>query len=521
MDRRKIFFTTLFSTILLVVFFLLLTFILLVVLVGQYVAYYIFIIITIFYILNGITGFYILNSKKRIMNVKMCWIYVINLLPIMGIFAFYVFGIIPFKIKSTKDIKRLGKKFNDYEDYTYTKKFLSNKNNIDKYSDFLFIYNYSNSAIYENNNIEIIEQSDMFKTTIEYIRKAKEFIHLQYYIISDSAWFYFIIDELVKKAKEGVKVRFMFDWAGSNKRFKVSNIEYLQRNGVDVLIFNPQGFNKYTSITNFRSHRKALIVDNKYCITGGSNIGDEYINLKKGYDNWKDLNFLLEGEIVNSINLRFCNDWIYYTNYYKTHDVKDKFYENFKIHKPATKEKNICQIINSSPEFDIFVFQSTISAKISNAKKSIWIFTPYLLVPEEIMNQLIYAGIKGLDVRIMVPHFPDDKKFILASNRSSYTRLMNANVKIYEYCGFLHSKAIIIDDNQVIIGTNNMDFRSLIINFETSISIISKSFNEKMKNIFLQDAKHSIEITNDFMKNVMTWKTKIFIGIINIIRPLL
>ncbi len=521
MDRKKVFLITLFSTILIILFVLLILFMLAFFIAGRDVAIFMLAIIFVFYFLNSITCFYILNSRKRILNVKLCWIFVINFLPIIGLFAFFIFGIIPFKIKTTKEIKKMSKEFLECEDYEYTKLFLSNKENIDKYGVFQFIYNYSNSPIYENNKIDIIDQSDLFKTTMEYIKKAKEFIHLQYYIISDSAWFYFLIDELVKKAKDGVKIRFMFDWAGSHKRFKLSNIKYMQKHGIEVLTFNPEGFNKYTSATNFRSHRKALIVDNKYCITGGSNIGDEYINLKKGYDNWKDLNFLLEGEIVNSINLWFCNDWINYTNFYKYENKDSKFYKNFKIHKPEVEEKAICQIVNSSPEFDVFVFQSTISAKFSNAKKSIWIFTPYLLVPEEIMNQLIYAGIKGLDVRIMVPHYPDDKKFILASNRSSYRRLLNANVKIYEYRGFMHSKSVIIDDDQVVIGTNNMDFRSLIINFETSISIISKSFNEKMKYIFLDDQKASLQVTKDFLKENMKLKTKIFVGFINTIHPLL
>lgn len=519
MDRKKIFITTLFSTIFIVLLIIIVLFITLIVLVGNSVSYYFSLIFSIIYFFNSITCFYILNSKKRIINVKLCWIFVINFVPLFGLFGFYIFGIIPFKIKNTKEIKNHADVFNANEDYTYTKKFLKNKRNLNSFGDFEFIYNYSNSAIYDKNVVEIIDQSDIFEKSLTLIRNAKEFIHLQYYIISDSAWFYFLIDELIKKAKEGIKIRFMFDWAGSHKRFKSSNIESMRKHGIEVEIFNPQGFNKYTSITNFRSHRKALIVDNKYCLTGGSNIGDEYINLKKFYDNWKDLNFLLEGEIVNSINLRFCNDWLHYTS--KKLESEENFYNHFNIHRPKVKEKTICQIINSSPEFDVLVFQSAISAKISNAKKSIWIFTPYLLVPEEIINQLIYAGIKGLDVRIMVPHYPDDKKFILASNRASYKKLMNANVKIFEYRGFLHSKALIIDDDQVVIGTNNMDFRSLIINFETSISIISKKLNKKMKDVFLYDERCSRYVTKDYLKSVMTWRTKLFIGFINIIHPLL
>ncbi|MDE7075565.1 MAG: hypothetical protein K2O21_02930, partial [Malacoplasma sp.] len=338
-----------------------------------------------------------------------------------------------------------------------------------------------------------------------------------FYIISDCLWFYLLLFELNKKAKEGVKIRFMYDWVGSHKRFNKSNLKFLQKNGIEIREFNPQGFNRYTSITNFRSHRKLVIVDNKYCITGGSNIGDEYLNLKKNTDNWKDLNFLIEGEIVNSLNLRFCNDWINYTGFNKKEIDSENFYKDFKIHK--ANGKDICQIINSSPEFDLYVYQQIIMSKISAAQKSIWIFTPYLLIPNEIINNLIFASYKGVDVRIMVPHHPDNKKFIITSNRSYYEKLMNADIRIYEYFGFLHSKAIIIDDDQCLIGTNNLDYRSLVINFETSISILSKDFNKKMKEIFLNDQKNSRLISLNYLHNKMDLKHRIFTHFINIIHP--
>lgn len=134
---------------------------------------------------------------------------------------------------------------------------------------------------------------------------------------------------------------------------------------------------------------------------------------------------------------------------------------------------------------------------------------------------MIFASYKGVDVRIMVPHHPDNKKFIITSNRSYYEKLMNADIRIYEYFGFLHSKAIIIDDDQCLIGTNNLDYRSLVINFETSISILSKDFNKKMKEIFLNDQKNSRLISLNYLHNKMDLKHRIFTYFINIIHPLL
>lgn len=518
MNRKKIFFITLFSTILMILFFSMLIFFTYGVLDKKFSSDYLYLIVLVVYFLNAVTSFYLLNNKRRIANVKLCWLFVINIIPILGIFGFYIFGLIPFKIENSKDIKISASKFNEYEEYSYTNSFLSKAKN-DRFYDFKFIYNYMSSPIYENNSLELIDQSDLFKKTIETIRNAQEFIHIQFYIISDCLWFYLLMSELVKKADEGIKIRFMYDWAGSHKRFNKSNLNYLEKHGIEVEQFNPQSFNKYTSITNFRSHRKLVIVDNKYCITGGSNIGDEYLNLKKNYDNWKDLNFFIEGEIVNSMNLRFCNDWINYTNYKKRHNSDINFFKNFKIHK--AKGKDVCQVINSSPEFDLYVYKEMLMSKISLAKKTIWIFTPYLLIPNEIINNLLFASYRGVDVRIMVPHYPDDKRFILTCNRASYEKLMKANIRIYEYYGFLHSKAVIIDDDQCIIGTNNLDYRSLVINFETSVSVISEDFNKKMKDIFLEDQKNSRLISIYYLHEKFNMREKIFNSFLNIIHPLL
>lgn len=514
MDRKKIFLVTTLSTIFLCLFIGGLFWLTIMTFNREYDAYWIISILGL-YFFNTITSLFVLNSASRITDVKMCWIFVINCLPIIGLFAFYIFGIIPFKKRNYLEIKEKNKEFLEQEDFKYTNEIVKNKSS--QFQDYLYTYNFEGNPIYENNEINIINQEDLYKESIDLIRSAKEFIHINFYIISDCYWYFLIMNELVKKAKEGIKIRLLYDWVGSHKRFNRKNFRYLKKFGIEIQEFNPSTFIKLTSITNFRSHRKCIIVDNKKCLTGGSNIGDEYINLRKKYENWKDFNFLIEGEIVNSINLRFCNDWINYSNYKSKNDKE--FYKNYKIHK--AKSKDVCQLINSSPELNFSNYQSLIVSKINKAKKRVWICTPYLLIPEEIKNQLICSAIKGVDVRIMVPNLPDDKKYILTMNRNSYEPLLDANIKIYEYCGFLHSKAIIIDDEETIIGSNNMDFRSLIINFETSIIIKSKKLNASMRKEFEKDISNSIEISKKILKRKYTFLSKISMGFIKIIYPLL
>lgn len=362
MNHKKIFLLTLLSTTI-TVFFIIGLGVLVYYTVILKVNFYWYFFFLGNYLLNLFTSFYLLNAKRRINSVKLRWLFIINLLPVVGLLIFYIFGLIPFEIKNQQMIQKTNGYLNFFEDYTFTKHFLHKPQ---KNLDFCFIYNYTNAPVYQHNMIEIIHQNDLAKLSFALIQKAQKFIHIQFFIIADSLWFYFLLAELVKKVRNGVEVRLLYDWVGVRKRFSKFNLTYLKENGIKVRVFNPQGFNKYTSITNFRSHRKCLIVDNKYALIGGSNLSDEYLNLKKDYDNWRDLNFLLEGEIVNSLNLAFCNDWINYTK--KKGAKKEVFAKKyFQIHK--AKQQTICQLVQSSPEFDIFVYKALVLAKIANAKK--------------------------------------------------------------------------------------------------------------------------------------------------------
>lgn len=469
---------------------------------------------SVLYICQSIVAFFVFNSQ-RIVNVKLCWVFIIYFLPLFGMAFFLMFGIIPLSIRNFKDSKINNKEFHKYENYEFTKLYIKDN----ELNDLVFAYNFNKSPIYKNNQYTFIEQNQLMETSIDLIKSAKEFIHIHYYIISDCFWFDEISKALIEKAKENVKIRFMYDWAGSYKRIKKSSISKLKNAGIEVEIFNPKTFNLYTSNTNFRSHRKGIIIDNKKCLTGGSNIGDEYLNLKKNYSNWMDLNFIIEGEIVNSLNLSFCNDWINYSSYSFKKEKDINFYKNFKIFK--SNDENISQVINSSPNISINPFLQILSSVISLAKNKITIVTPYFLLHDSIVSSLMCASIKGVKVKIILPSTPDDKKYILTINRSNYKKLLGANIEIYEYVGFMHSKIIIVDNDISILGTNNMDFRSLLINFETAILIISKKTNTKLNEICLGYIANSHLIKEETMKTIFSKKEKMKMNLINIIHPLL
>ena len=198
MDRKKIFFVTLMSSIAFCLFIIGMFWLIILTFSSSYNIYWIIFIFSL-YFFNTITSFFVLNSASRITDVKLCWIFVINCLPVIGVFAFYIFGIIPFKKKNFLQIKEKNKEFLKHENYDFTFEIINSKKT--KYSEFLYTYNLEGNPIYQNNKIDIVHQDKLYKKSIELIRSAKDFIHIQFYIISDCIWYFLLMNELIKKAK--------------------------------------------------------------------------------------------------------------------------------------------------------------------------------------------------------------------------------------------------------------------------------------------------------------------------------
>lgn len=489
---------------------------------------YALLLIITFYVLSIGLSFYLFNSKKRIINVKLCWIFVIFAIPIVGLFIFIIFGINPLLKVDQKTYMENQNEWINYESFDFTNNFLSSKNKNINYQN-LFSYGYvlQKRPIYENNKIRIIEQDNLYWESIKLIREAKKFIHLQYYIISDGVWLRSIANELIKQSRNGIKIRFIYDWVGSYKRKHEKIIKQMREAGIFVGIFNPKKITKYTSSTNFRCHRKCLIIDNEKALYGGSNIGDEYICYSSNFVHWYDNNIILEGECVKTLNLIFSLDWIF--NCYvpkKQKQIDDlstnkEFYLNTKIDLNDYENKTIAQVFERTANYVDFNMPTMLIHAFSNAKKRIWLSTPYYLPGDNITDLLKFAALSGIDVRLVVPGFPDDKKYILTINRFHYDALLDAGVKIYEYNGFDHGKIVLIDDDLIICSTSNLDFRSLLINYESGILIqntdVAKKYENELNKLF---ALSSVIYKNSFSKhekNLIRFKMLF----INVYHPLL
>lgn len=466
----------------------------------------------------------VLFNNDRQLEIKLCWLIVIIMLPLLGTLIFIWFGLRPFNVKKWKQYNIESEHYANLEDYTYTKYFL--KNNRELNHLFAYNYNVSQAPIYINNSVEFIDNNiDLLKEIVDLIRSAKKLIVLETFILRDSIMSRIVITELLKKKKEeNIDIYVLHDWLHGRK-LKKRIVKSMVKAGINVGIFNPPGLNIYKSTTNYRSHTKALIIDNKKALFGGSNYADECIKMNKCCNNFTDFNIIITGEICNSLLINFFKVWIAFTKKYSK-KTKSEWIDKFnKLHKKNSihkaNDKFLMQLIKSNPELKEKTLEQTIISLILKAKKSIYIAIPYFCPSKKIIDALNYMSLSGVDVKIIVPNQKESLKLIININRSNYQDLLEGKCKIYEYNGFIHSKFIIIDDNISLIGSANLDYRSLWINFETSSLIYNKKFNEKLKNIFNHNLDNSNIVTLSTLNQIFTKKDRFINFFLHLIYPLI
>lgn len=322
--------------------------------------------------------------------------------------------------------------------------------------------------------------ADKFHDLLDAIREAKHHIHIEYYIFNDDEIGRAIRDALIQKAREGIEVRVMYDdvgcWNVKGRFFKT-----MKEAGIEVYPFLKVVFPIFSSKVNYRNHRKVVVIDGKIGFIGGMNVADRYV---KGvaWGKWRDTHFRIEGKGVQGLQSAFLIDWY----------VVSKKRLKGEVYYPSVSDLSdtIMQIATSGPIGPWrTLLQATIQL-IANAKKYVYIQTPYFL-PTEGLNQVLQiAALSGVDVRLMLPKHSDTRTANIASH-SFIDEMVKAGAKIYFYLpGFLHSKLIISDDYITSIGSANMDFRSFEHNFEINSFVYHKDFALRMKKIFLDDMRH-------------------------------
>lgn len=321
------------------------------------------------------------------------------------------------------------------------------------------------------------------------IRQAKEHIHVQYYVFSDDDTGKALADLLAIKAGEGVKVRVIYDhvgsWEASSRFFKK-----MRKKGIEVYPFLPVIFPLLTSKVNYRNHRKLIVIDGKIGYVGGMNIANRYtIGNELGL--WRDTHVRITGPATNGLQTSFMTDW--YVASQRILPIDVYYTDRSETQQPELQIP--IQFFQSGPTGPWRTLLLALIRAITNAQKSVWIETPYFLPNDALYKAIIGAALSGIDVRLMVPLRGDSRSVRLASD-SYIADLLDAGVKVYRYHrSFLHSKLMIVDDELTIIGSANMDFRSMEHNFELTGCIYDRAVNEEMKAVFVRDLKHCTPIT--------------------------
>lgn len=351
-----------------------------------------------------------------------------------------------------------------------------------------FILRSGFSPLTANNNVKLlVNGEEKFPELLRALESAKSHIHLEYYIYEDDFTGNSVADVLIKKAQEGVEVRFMYDDFGS--RLGRAFIKKLEDAGVQTIPFYRIIWYAFANRLNYRNHRKIIIIDGTIGFVGGINMSDRYRNdLKK--DNhlyWRDTHLMIEGQATAYLQYLFLCDW----NFCSPNRFEyDKVYFPDQT-KHETIEDDVVQIAASGPDSPQPVIFYSLLEAIGSAKKNIYIASPYFIPGESLMDVLIIAVQSGLDVKIVIPG-KSDSKMVDAAARAYYTELLKFGAQIYKYNkGFIHAKTMVIDDNLAIIGSANMDYRSFDLNFEVNAMVYSKEITKQLTAVFEKDLNDS------------------------------
>ncbi len=452
-------------------------------------------ILTLIYISNFFVILNLIFRERRNIQGTIAWILLLNILPAFGFFIYIIFGRRISKSNMFRLKKEEDKALKLNLDATY--KSLKNYNSIKNRRMIYSLTKLSNAAYTTNNNVDVfIESNSFFDELLDSLRKAEEYIHIQFYIFKDDEIGSKIIDILLEKVSQGVEVRLLYDCVGS-RGFSDKSIQKLKKSGCKVGAFYPSFLKIFNINLNYRNHRKIVVIDGEIGFIGGFNIGDEYLGKNKKFGNWRDTHTKIIGSAVNDLNLRFMMDWRYTTR----EDLNFTKYINNEI----SNSEGSCgvQIVSSGPDlFEIDEIKYGYMKMINQAKKYLYIQSPYLILDESLLDALKIAAISGVDVRIMIPSKPDHP-FVYWASYSYAGELIKFGVRIYTYDknSFLHAKTVVIDDNICSIGTANMDIRSFELNFEVNAFIYCDKIASKQKSIFEEDIKNSIEITREIYDN--------------------
>lgn len=462
----------------------------------------------ILYLAVILTTIFVVILDNRNPVKTMAWMLILFFLPVIGLVFYFFFGRDTRKERliSKKGYSRLSKR--PMTEYQAQEAF----HDLDKKNALVLFFRKVNNALpFDGNQVDMYTDGyAMLQALMHEISLAKHHIHLQFYIFENDPVGRLLRDLLIDKAREGVKIRLLYDDVGC---WKVNRLFYDEMlcEGIEVQSFLKVRFPRFTSKVNYRNHRKIAIIDGKVGFIGGMNIAERYL---KGFSwgIWRDTHLRIKGKAVYGLQTSFLTDWYFV----------DRMLLTSSEYFPKIEEEGdvVAQIVTSDPVGGWHDIMQGLVKALCSAKRYFYIETPYLLPTDEVIIALQTAALAGVDVRIMLPKRAD--AFIIHKGSLSYLdELMRAGVKVYLYRkGFLHSKVWVSDDEWASVGSTNMDFRSFEHNFEVNAFLYDREMALRLKEIFLADQKNSLSLSRKIWSK-RSWKSKITESIVRLLAPLL
>ncbi len=452
--------------------------------------------------LNVLLALAIIFLERRDASATWAWLMVLLFLPIAGFILYLIFG----RRLSHKEIftwdkkSRLGLLTAVQDQLRGIKENTLEVQHQDivPYEDLIYMHLKNNDALFtQDNEVEVYTDGQKkFHALIEDIENAEDHIHLLYYIVRDDQLGNRLAETLIRKAKQDVQVKLLYDDMGSrtiHRKF----VKKLKAAGVEVESFFPPLIPKLNMKINYRNHRKLAIIDGKIGYIGGFNIGDEYLGYSQRFGYWRDTHIRVVGSAVHNMQTRFILDW----NQASQQDIvyEERFYQ-------AEGSGDVgMQIVSSGPDSEWEQIKNGYIKMILSAKEYVYIQTPYFIPDDSLLDALRIAILSGVDVRLMVPNKPDHP-FVYWATFSNIGDLLKAGATIYIYQkGFLHAKTLVVDGVISSVGTANIDVRSFRLNFEVNAFVYDSVVAKHLSDRFHEDVVESTELTYKLYQARSKW----------------
>ena len=465
------------------------------------------------------------------------WIFTITVFPIFGFILYVVLGVNWRKSRVTVDKKGkrrttlLNSFSGEFMKYDPTQLFeskelrvknleksMGNANINEEEKEIVkLLYESERTYLTNNGSYELFyDGEEAFDSIIKDLEEAKEVIYMEYFIWRSDELGEKIKNLLIKKAKEGLKIKLLFDGMGSMGTISKKYRKELAEVGVEFRYFLDIKYK--ISKLNYRNHRKMTIIDNKILHTGGMNLGEEYITGGKRFETWRDTNIRITGELVIHYLAIFATDWL--NSGGKEDFEREKIDKIIKGNKVGHPDAYLMQVSSSGPDTVWASLKYMYSKMIAVAKEEVLIQSPYFIPDTSLISQLQIASLSGVKIKIMITGVPD-KKIPYWIAETYFGELLAAGVEIYRYkAGFLHCKDIVTDGKISTMGTCNFDMRSFEINYEVNSVFYNEEISQNIRNQFYKDLEQCEQIKEENLKKIVFWR-KIRNSLFRVVSPIM